>query len=146
MDGTVERRGTATQSVRIPGGAQAAGTARELIGELVGDFVSREPLHDAQLLTTELVTNAVRHADVDEGGTLELSVVVTPATVRVAVTDPGGPTRPRLHDLDVSVPGGMGLYLVDRLSTRWGTERAKNGATEVWFELEHDARPPTGRV
>ena len=146
MNGTVERRGTATQSVRIPGGARAAGTARELVGELVGDFVSREPLHDVQLLTTELVTNAVVHADVDEDGALELSVVATPAVIRVTVTDPGGSTSPRLHDLDVSVPGGMGLYLVDQLSARWGTERAENGATEVWFELEHDARAPSGRA
>lgn len=33
------------------------------------------------------------------------------------------------------VPGGMGLFLVEKISTRWGVERMPGGANQVWFEL-----------
>jgi hypothetical protein len=51
------------------------------------------------------------------------------------VIDPGSDLRPMVQDLDVNVPGGMGLFLVEQISTRWGVERMGDGATEVWFEL-----------
>jgi hypothetical protein len=55
--------------------------------------------------------------------------------VRVAVTDPGGTTSPHVQDVDVTIPGGMGLFLVEQISSRWGSERAAGGSTQVWFEL-----------
>jgi anti-sigma regulatory factor (Ser/Thr protein kinase) len=125
-----------TLTERISGGPAAAGRARELVTGTLGDALSGETLHDVLLLTTELITNAVRHADVDEGRTLELTVAAERRRVRVAVTDPGGSTVPRMQDLDVTVPGGMGLFLVDSISSRWGAERSSGGATQVWFELQ----------
>ena len=35
-------------------------------------------------------------------------------------------------------PGGYGLLLVDRMSSRWGIERSA-GSTTVWFELDRPA-------
>ena len=35
----------------------------------------------------------------------------------------------------MSEPGGLGLFLVDSLSTRWGVERGAGGSNRVWFEL-----------
>jgi hypothetical protein len=29
----------------------------------------------------------------------------------------------------------MGLFLVDQIASRWGTERAPEGGTQVWFEV-----------
>lgn len=135
MNGMAERGAGTEESARLPGGADAPSRARELLTGLVGATTPDETLHDLHLLTTEIVTNAVCHADVDESGTLELHVVAREEMLRVSVTDPGGPTVPRIKELDVTAPGGMGLFLVDQVSERWGFERADDGATQVWFEL-----------
>ena len=102
---------------------------------MVGERTPAATLHDLHLLTTEIVTNAVCHADVDETATLQLRVFVDGDALRVSVTDPGGVTIPHIEALDVTAPGGMGLFIVDRVSDRWGFERTDDGATEVWFEL-----------
>ncbi len=135
MNGTAERDETTAWSTKIAGGTTAPFAAREVLTERLADSVPAETLHDLLLLTTELVTNSVRHAAVDEASSVELSVASGPAVVRTSVIDPGSDTRPAVQDLDVSVPGGMGLFLVEQISTRWGVERMGDGATEVWFEL-----------
>jgi anti-sigma regulatory factor (Ser/Thr protein kinase) len=134
MNGTASRGGRNAVTMELSGGPQAAAAARELVSELVGDVTPPEAMHDVLLLTTELITNAVKHADVDESSTLRLQVEARGDVRRVTVIDPGGPTRPRMQDVDVSVPGGMGLFLVDALSSRWGSETEGIG-TRVWFEL-----------
>jgi hypothetical protein len=55
--------------------------------------------------------------------------------VRVSVTDPGSASTPEVQDLDVTVPGGMGLFLVDQISQAWGVDRTPDGSNRVWFEL-----------
>jgi anti-sigma regulatory factor (Ser/Thr protein kinase) len=135
MNLMVTEEGPTALTERIAGGPAAASRARELLTDTLGESLHGDSLHDVLLLTTELVTNAVRHADVDEGRTLELTVAAEARRVRVAVTDPGGTTSPQVQDLDVSAPGGMGLFLVDQIASRWGTERGSGGATQVWFEL-----------
>lgn len=135
MNGMAERGAGTGESASIPGGAEAPSKARALMTDLLGEQAPAETLHDLQLLTTEIVTNAVRHAEVDENGTIHLNVVATSEVLRVSVTDPGGESIPQIRELDVNVPGGMGLFLVDQVSERWGFERSDDGATEVWFEL-----------
>ena len=58
--------------------------------------------------------------------------------LHVSVFDPGGESEPQVKKPDIEVPGGVGLFLVDQLSSRWGVDRGRNGSTQVWFEL------PTG--
>jgi len=135
MNGTLIEDEMTALNERIAGGPAAAARARELLSDALSRSTSGSAMHDVLLLTTELVTNAVRHAEVDEDRTLELSVEAQPDRVRVAVTDPGGDSRPQVRDLDVTVPGGMGLFLVDQLSSRWGAERVHGGSTRVWFAL-----------
>ena len=134
MNGMAERGAGTGDRASIPGGAEAPSKAREILTDLVGEETPPATLHDLHLLTTEIVTNAVRHADVDEESTLELHVLATPPVLRVSVTDPGGTTIPRIQELDVTAPGGMGLFIVYQVSDRWGFERSDDGATEVWFE------------
>ena len=119
----------------IPGGVFAACTARELLTDRLGDTTPAATLADLHLLATELITNAVLHADADESDRIELRVAPTPAGLRVSVSDPGGETRPEVQELDPTLPGGMGLYLVDQISTRWGFDRTPHGGNRVWFEL-----------
>lgn len=135
MNETASRPEETAVTMEIAGGPAAALTARELVSELVGPTTSADRMHDLLLLTTELVTNAVKHAGVDEDSKLRLRVEATAQLRRVSVFDPGSTTRPRVKDLDVSEPGGMGLFLVETLSSRWGSDREGDGSTRVWFEL-----------
>jgi anti-sigma regulatory factor (Ser/Thr protein kinase) len=135
MYGTASTEHTTALDTRIAGGPAACGMAREIVERTVGDTTPAETLHDALLLTSELVTNAVLHGGVDESGAVDLHVASNPAVLRISVTDPGGETTPAVQDLDVTVPGGMGLFLVEQISSRWGVDELRDGGTQVWFEL-----------
>lgn len=137
MNGTVAREGGTTGwGEQLPGGPAAAFKARELLTARLGDALAPDRLHDVLLLTTELVTNAVLHGGVGEDAVLDLQVAARPDGLRVTIGDPGGNTTvPEMQDLDVTVPGGMGLFLVDQISTAWGVHRAPDAAVEVWFEV-----------
>jgi anti-sigma regulatory factor (Ser/Thr protein kinase) len=86
----------------------------------------------AELLVSELVTNALVHARTSA----RLWVTVTDGAARVKVTD-DGPGQPVLR-----VPGpdgGYGLWLTDTLARSWGVTRrddtpASSGKT-VWFTV-----------
>ena len=85
-----------------------------------------------RLLVSELVTNSVRHV---AGSTrpVELAVRINKSAIRVEVCDGGagfepGTLEPRGAD------GGFGLFLVERMATRWGIDT--QDGTRVWFELE----------
>ena len=128
---------TATEAwcAEIVGGVEAPCLVRELLADRLGGTTSEPTLHDLQLLASEVVTNAVLHAHVGAAGRIALSVTTGPGAVRVAVTDPGAETTPEVQELDPSVPGGMGLFLVEQISSCWGVDRMPGGANEVWFEL-----------
>jgi anti-sigma regulatory factor (Ser/Thr protein kinase) len=122
-------------STEIAGGVEAAHAARELLSDRLGESTREDTMHDLHLLTTELVTNAVLHAGAGEAETIGLRVAAEPQCVRVWVTDAGGDSTPEVQELDPDVPGGMGLFLVEQISSRWGVERAPGGGNRVWFEL-----------
>jgi anti-sigma regulatory factor (Ser/Thr protein kinase) len=87
---------------------------------------------DAELLTSELVSNAVRHAELDPSQEIIVRIVAD-GDVRVEVVDQGPPFEP-----DLRRPGsgasGWGLVLVDAVATSWGVEREGSG-NKVWFEV-----------
>jgi anti-sigma regulatory factor (Ser/Thr protein kinase) len=122
-------------STEIAGGVEAAWTARELLTDKLGNSTRDDTMHDLHLLTTELVTNAVLHAGAGESDRIELHVAAEPDRLHVAVTDTGGDDTPEVQELDPDVPGGMGLFLVEQISSRWGVERTPGGGNRVWFEL-----------
>nr|WP_042440743.1 ATP-binding protein [Streptacidiphilus albus] len=120
------------------------GFAREALedwGWLPGeDAEQREVAEDVLLLVSELVTNACLHA----GGPTELALHGTAGRLRVAVSDRSEqPPVPRTPH-SAARPGGHGLHLVDRLTSRWGTEPRPGGKT-VWLEVAAP-RPPGGRA
>ncbi|MGW0910404.1 SpoIIE family protein phosphatase [Streptomyces sp. NPDC002784] len=88
-----------------------------------------EPLVDtAELLVSELVTNALRYGE----GDIRLRLLLD-RTLVCEVWDAGlvQPRRRRARDTD---EGGRGLQLVGLLSAAWGSRRTPRGKT-VWFEL-----------
>lgn len=100
-------------------------------------------LKDAELLTTELVTNSIRHADLGPGDHIDVTASWSGTVLRVVVRDSGSgafPTGMVAGSIRPS-PGrqsGWGLYLVDKLATRWGTNLG--GSAGFWFELEEPQR------
>jgi anti-sigma regulatory factor (Ser/Thr protein kinase) len=131
---------TATLELWYSGAPSAAAAARRVVGSLDDHFdVTR--LDDVLLLVTELVTNAIRHAGVDEEGSVGLDVSVTPGVLRVEVSDPGPGFEQLEHpEPDLDRTGGWGLFLVDQLADRWGVKHEVG--TRVWFEMDHE--PPGG--
>ena len=87
---------------------------------------------DAELLTSELVSNAVRHAELDPSQEIVVRIVAD-GNVRVEVADPGPP-----FDADLREPStdssGWGLLLLDEIATSGGVELEGSGK-RVWFEV-----------
>ena len=115
---------------------EAAAEARHALDRLTGEL-SPNRLRDVQLLVSELVTNAVRHANLDESDVIVLVIEVADHALRVEVHDPGGGFVPTAPSPDPVRPSGWGLYLVAELADRWGVDSGDD--TLVWFELDRAA-------
>jgi anti-sigma regulatory factor (Ser/Thr protein kinase) len=118
---------------RLPASPEAASAARHALDDL-GDAVSDARLRDVRLLVSEVVTNAVRHANLVAGDAIELVVELNRRTLRVEVHDPGGGFVPSAPAPDPTRPSGWGLYLVAELADRWGVD--SDQTTLVWFEFD----------
>jgi anti-sigma regulatory factor (Ser/Thr protein kinase) len=121
---------------RLPASPEAASVARHALDDL-GDAVSDARLRDLRLLVSEVVTNAVRHANLAAGDAIELVVELNRRTLRVEVHDPGGGFVPSAPAPDPTRPSGWGLYLVAELADRWGVD--SDETTLVWFEFDRSA-------
>lgn len=119
----------------LPAHPASAGLARRLVAEVVGDDGSGL-VEDAQLLVSEVVTNAVVHARSEVGVTVSL----VPGGVRVEVADhsPHLPS-PRSYD-SASTTTGRGLELVAMLATDFGVIAHEDGKV-VWFTLDRGGAP-----
>jgi anti-sigma regulatory factor (Ser/Thr protein kinase) len=98
---------------------------------------------DAVLLVSEVVSNSVRHASLDDTDAIEVRVRGSRSKLRVDVMDPGPGFDPGQIGQS-EADGGWGLKLLDLLATRWGVER--DDVTRVWFELDDPVSPeiPSG--
>lgn len=125
-----------TTDMRLPPTLQAPYLARRAIEATLGESLSADALEVVKLLTSELVTNSVRYADVGPSSWIGLSIRGTLDAVRVGVSDPGlgfdPPVQPVARSRSLR-QGGRGLGLVADLSTRWGTIRGAR--SETWFEV-----------
>jgi GAF domain-containing protein/anti-sigma regulatory factor (Ser/Thr protein kinase) len=86
----------------------------------------------AALLTSELVTNGVLHADTSMCVTLH----ILPDRIRVDVAD-GSPSFPSIKEYGRDAATGRGLTLFNTLASDWGVQ-AVDGGKIVWFELPVD--------
>ena len=84
----------------------------------------------AELLTSEVVTNAVLHA----GTALQLRVLRANGGVRIEVTD-GATAAPTRRRYSAEAATGRGLGLVEALAAEWGTRTETAGKT-VWFTVD----------
>jgi anti-sigma regulatory factor (Ser/Thr protein kinase) len=120
----------------------AASVARHAVAGLA-PYLDPGVAENAELLVSELVTNSVRHAGLPSEASIEFSVRASAEVLMVEVADAGqgfdhSPPRPRVV-AGVAESSGWGLFLVDRISDRWGAVEM-DGETRVWFELRPGAR------
>jgi anti-sigma regulatory factor (Ser/Thr protein kinase) len=110
---------------------RAVPEARGALRELLRTWGRPGRAEIAELLTSELVTNALVHTDHDA----ILTATLGPGTLRVEVRDFVG-RHPKLC-VPIADDGthGRGLVLVQSLSDAWGV-RAHGVGKAVWFELE----------
>jgi anti-sigma regulatory factor (Ser/Thr protein kinase) len=122
-------------SLQLPRRPEAASAARKALASLNGalHLIGEARLPDAQLLVSEIVTNAVRYSEHD---TIALDVHATPATLRVEIANTGlGFDAGALAGPQPGNAGGWGLRIVDVIADRWGTAAGAD-TVRVWFEVD----------
>jgi anti-sigma regulatory factor (Ser/Thr protein kinase) len=120
--------------IALPAGPLAAAEARRQVGAYIYTWdVPVEPL-DAELLTSELVTNAIKH---EVGETVMLVISCTWDQLRIDVHDTS-PSMPVPMNASTDDETGRGLMLVTTLSTDWGWYRTSAGKA-VYFTLAFQA-------
>jgi anti-sigma regulatory factor (Ser/Thr protein kinase) len=117
---------------------QAPGRARRVVEEFTADL-DPDTGDKLKLLASELVTNAVIHCDGPPDHVVTLEVVVGADSVRMSVTD-GGSGFERQGYPSVGDIGGWGLWLVDQLSSAWGTSSESDHRVWLDFALSPAAR------
>lgn len=130
--------------IALPHSAAAVPIARALIRSVLADLDAPADSDTAELLTAELVANAVEHTPGDEP--VELVVELLPTGCQVEVHDgdpapPGDLSRPEPDSMpDPWQEHGRGLLLIRTLSSSCGHRTTERGKA-VWFTLPSPARP-----
>jgi anti-sigma regulatory factor (Ser/Thr protein kinase) len=115
-------------SVVLVGVPEAVPAARRFLQTAL-PAVSEDVRGDAELVVSELATNAVRHSQ----SAFRLSVRHEDGVVRLAVQDAGlAPPRPRTATPEDH--GGRGIAIVGKVARSWGYDRLDDGKV-VWAEL-----------
>nr|WP_240940226.1 ATP-binding protein [Planosporangium flavigriseum] len=128
------QRLTATPSITGPAARATVVAACETWG--VGEDAGLQHVANrAELVVTELISNAILHAKTE----IELTVALREPFLHISVADGSG-APPRLMSADsVETVGGRGLILVEALATKWGYLPTRDGKV-VWAMLRLD--PP----
>jgi hypothetical protein len=135
-------RPTARQaSISFPPSLTSVAYARSFVVSMLELWGVEDGSDVACLLTSELVTNAVRYARL--GIALSLELAADEESLLLVTTADDHPDLPVLRDPSPDSESGRGLLLVDRLARRWGARPAGDGGKVVWFELTvHPTRRP----
>jgi anti-sigma regulatory factor (Ser/Thr protein kinase) len=128
---------SASWRVALPHTAAAVPVARALVRTALAEVEHAADCDTAELLTAELVANAVEHTA--GHGPIELVVELLPTGCKVEVHDPdpappGNLTRPTLTEPDPWQEHGRGLLLIRALSSSCGHRPTPSGKA-VWFRL-----------
>lgn len=117
-------------TLTLDSGATAAGAARRWVRDLV-PWLPNEQVEDAELLVSELATNAHLHTDSTE---IRVCATHLDGVLRFEVANDGN----GVWQEELGREGGRGLEeIVARLSDKWGVIRTvETIETIVWFEMK----------
>ena len=116
----------------LPWSRDVGTVARAAVRSRLHGLLSADALDDAQLVVTELATNAFSHAPPLIRDRIELRIELERDVVRLVVIDGGTGFVPGWEGR----PGGSrasGLRVVDAIATAWGV--SDDGTNAVWAEL-----------
>lgn len=111
--------------------ARTVGQVRRAVGDFCRAGEHAALADDAELLTSELMTNACAHSQ----GLITVVALRNGASVVVTVTDDDTDGRAQVPpSQDLQRESGRGLFLVDAIAGAWGTS-AHADSKSVWFRL-----------
>jgi anti-sigma regulatory factor (Ser/Thr protein kinase) len=119
--------------VRLATGPAAPAEARRRVRDAIRSWQVPVDLDAALLLTSELVTNAVRHEAGQRAQAVVLAIVCSRGRLRVDVHDTSC-SLPAVAEVPADAETGRGLLLVETLSDEWGFYRTPAGKA-VYFTL-----------
>jgi len=114
-------------SLALPASRATPKAARDAVA---AHFRGERRCGELLLCLSEVVTNAVRHADT----AVRLTVARHRNVVRVEVAD-SSPVLPVRRSPTPSASSGRGLLILDQLTAGWGTRRTESGKV-VWFDFD----------
>jgi anti-sigma regulatory factor (Ser/Thr protein kinase) len=120
----------------LAAGPAAAGDARRQVRAAIRAWGAPVDVDTAELLTSELVTNALRH---EKSGTITVTITCVCGQLRVDVHDTSRRV-PMPVNTPVDAEAGRGLLLVARLATDWGFHPTPSGKA-VYFTLAFTGEP-----
>jgi anti-sigma regulatory factor (Ser/Thr protein kinase) len=116
----------------VPASPESLAEVRRSLERLA---IPSDLLEDARLIVTELVGNSVRHSGLGPDEHVGITAEWSGARLRVAVRDRSRPKAPSPVAGTIrpraGAESGWGLFIVDRLASRWGTDDSG-----YWFELD----------
>ncbi|MER6978026.1 SpoIIE family protein phosphatase [Streptomyces carpinensis] len=121
-------------SWEVPADPSAVHVARENVTEQLSRWGLEEMAFTTELIVSELLTNAIRHAF----GPIGLRLIHE-RTLICEVSDASN-TSPRLRRALGTDEGGRGLFLVAQVALRWGTRYTNSGKT-IWAEQQLPGSP-----
>jgi len=122
-------KGVVVTRLRLEADKDAPARARAALAPL-RRHLAEDVFERAELLASEVVTNAVRYSGGDE---VRLDIWRTAGSVAVVASDDGPGFEPRPRRMtDPDREGGFGLPLLDTLSEAWGS--GTDADSWVWFE------------
>lgn len=115
-------------------GVESVRGARAFVRATLGAMgIAGATVDDAELIVSELVTNAVVHRGDGVGPDAMVKLIAIEAGLRIEVHD-ASPLVPVQRAESSGTEHGRGLVIVDGLADRWGWERTAAGKF-VWCEL-----------
>lgn len=116
-----------TVSWELSGDPAAVADVRKRTSRQLCEWGLDELTFTTELVVSELVTNAIRHAS----GPIRLRLIMS-RTLVCEVWD-ASPTAPHLRHPKTTDEGGRGLFLVSQFTQRWGTRYTQDGKI-IWTE------------
>lgn len=131
--------------LRVPHTAASVGVGRRWVREqLAAHGVARRLLDDVEVVVSELLGNAVRHAPPIAGGALLVTWRLSGSVVMVTVTDGGSPDQVEPRGTGQLSETGRGLRIVEGLATEWGVIEQFGGLRTVWATVAPGFGPAVG--
>ena len=128
------------RTIRAPWSPSTITRVRKaVVADLRARDLAEQTVDESEIVVSELMTNAIRHARPLADGCLRVRWKVRGEVVEVEVTDGGGDSVPVPAPAAVWVSSGRGLRIVRSLAHEWGVSEDKGGQT-VWAAMGGPSR------